>query len=181
VVWASRWLGRPLPERVAGIDLMERLLAACESLGLPVYFLGAREEVVQEFGRVCLRRFPGLTVSGMHDGYFSDDEAVARQIAASGARVLFVAMPSPRKELFVTTQAEALGEVFAMGVGGSFDVWTGLTTRAPEWMQTAGLEWLFRVAQEPRRMWRRYLFGNVRFLQLTLRERSRQKRTKVAE
>jgi N-acetylglucosaminyldiphosphoundecaprenol N-acetyl-beta-D-mannosaminyltransferase len=108
-------------------------------------------------------------ISGLHHGYFDNDEAIADQIRASGARLLFVAISSPRKELFLSKQLERIGPVFAMGVGGTFDLVAGKTRRAPRWMQDMGLEWLFRLLQEPRRMWRRYLIGNARFLWIALK------------
>lgn len=171
VVWAGRLLGVPFPERVTGIDLMFRLLALCETRGWPVYLLGATDEVLAAVqARVC-RDYPRLAIAGAHNGYFDDDAAVAQSVASSGARLLLVAMPSPRKEYFVAEQHDALGAVLAMGVGGSFDVYAGKARRAPLWMQRAGMEWLYRLSQEPGRMWRRYLVGNARFLALTARER----------
>lgn len=170
VVWAARWLGVPVPERVAGIDLMERLLELSARERWPVYFLGAREDVLRLFEAEALRRFPALVVAGKRDGYFDAEQepSIAEAVRASGARLLFVAMPSPQKERFLARHLARMGPVLAMGVGGSFDVWAGLTSRAPRWMQRAGLEWLFRFAQEPRRMWRRYLIGNFRFLWIVL-------------
>jgi len=170
IVWAGRLLGAAVPERVTGIDLMERLLASAEAHGWPVYFLGATQDVLDAFTRRVRTQFPSIRIAGAADGYFDDDAAAARDVAESGARILFVAMPSPRKEFFLAEQKHHLGHVFAMGVGGSFDVWAGLTQRAPVWMQTHGLEWFFRFAQEPRRMWKRYLVGNLVFLSLLTAE-----------
>lgn len=171
VVWAGRLLGVPFPERIAGIDLMGRLLAAAEGAGWPVYFLGARDEVLAAFEAEVRRRHPRLVVAGCRNGYFDDDAAVADTIAASGARLLFVGMPSPRKERFLFAQRERLGALFAMGVGGSFDVWAGRVRRAPRWMQRSGLEWSFRLIQEPGRLWRRYLVGNLRFAWIVAAQR----------
>lgn len=175
VVWAARFLGRPLPERVAGIDLFERLLAEAAQEGLPVYFLGARRDVVEQVATRAQQRYPGLRVAGARDGYWSSEEepGVVAGVAASGAAVLFLAVPSPRKELFLQRYAAELGVPFLMGVGGSFDVLAGRTRRAPSWAQRAGLEWLYRLGQEPRRMLRRYLVGNTAFVLLTLRARKR--------
>jgi N-acetylglucosaminyldiphosphoundecaprenol N-acetyl-beta-D-mannosaminyltransferase len=170
VVWAGGLLGVALPERVAGPDLMERLLALAEDEGYPVFFLGAKPEVLPDLGRAVLRRYPRLRVAGLHDGYFRDDAAVAEEIRRSGARLLFVGISSPRKESFVSQNLARMGPVFAMGVGGTFDIWAGRIRRAPRWMQNAGLEWLFRLIQEPQRMWTRYLVGNVKFLSLVVRE-----------
>lgn len=169
VVWAARALGVRLPERVAGIDLMGRLLALAEVEGWPVFFLGAAQPVLSTFEQVVRTRLPRLRIAGSHHGYFDDDGRVAEAIARSGARLLFVAMPSPRKEYFLADRMSSLGPVFAMGVGGSFDVWAGLIRRAPRWVQRAGLEWLYRLLQEPGRMWRRYLVGNLRFAGLVVR------------
>jgi N-acetylglucosaminyldiphosphoundecaprenol N-acetyl-beta-D-mannosaminyltransferase len=170
VVWAGRALGVPFPERVTGIDLMQELLAMSEACGWPVYVLGATSEVLDSFLAVLRDRFPSLAFAGSQHGYFDDASAVAASIASSGARVLLVGMPSPRKERFLWEHRGELGPVFAMGVGGSLDVWAGRASRAPRWMQRSGLEWLYRLLQEPRRMWRRYLIGNVRFLLLVVGE-----------
>ncbi|MDO8847171.1 MAG: WecB/TagA/CpsF family glycosyltransferase [Coriobacteriia bacterium] len=173
VVWAGRMLGLDVPERVAGIDLMWRLLAEAEEHAWPVYLLGAREEVLQGCLARILEVHPRLVVAGARNGYFDDDAAVARTIRDSGARLLFVGITSPKKEFFLAERLPEMGPVFAMGVGGSFDVIAGLTKRAPVWMQRTGLEWFYRFAQEPRRMWKRYLVGNSRFALLTLKEKRR--------
>jgi N-acetylglucosaminyldiphosphoundecaprenol N-acetyl-beta-D-mannosaminyltransferase len=174
VVWASRLLGQQVPERVAGIDLFERLLGEAAAAGLGVYLLGAHAETVGLVKTRAEARFPGLRVVGARDGYWPPEEeaAVVQEVAASGAAMLFLAVPSPRKELFLEQHGEALGVPFLMGVGGSFDVFAGRTRRAPAWMQRAGLEWFYRFAQEPRRMARRYLVGNSAFVLLTLRARN---------
>lgn len=171
IVWAGRLLGVSFPERVAGIDLMFRLFALCEARGWPVFLLGAKGEVLDVVQANLRRDYPRLVVAGAQDGYFDDDEAVGRAIGCSGARMLLVAMPSPRKEYFVAEQRAELGHVLAMGVGGSFDVYAGKVRRAPVWMQRAGLEWFHRLLQQPGGMWRRYLVGNTRFVAITLRER----------
>lgn len=177
VVWAGRLLGHAVPERVTGIDLMARLLELAESRQWPVFFLGARGDVLGQFVEIVTDRYPLLEVAGYRDGYFEDDASVAELIRRSGARMLFIGMPSPRKEYFTDEQLCRMGPVFVMGVGGTFDVWAGRTRRAPAWMQRVGLEWLYRFAQEPRRMWRRYLFGNARFLGMVASERMRHVRS----
>lgn len=168
VVWASRLLGDPLPERVAGIDLMDALLGLAESHGYRVYFLGARAEVLERAVGRLRESYPGLQVAGAQDGYFADAEApeVCEAIRASDADVLFVAMTSPRKEYFLGEYGPQLGVPFVMGVGGSIDVIAGATRRAPAAWQRLGLEWLFRLLQEPRRMFRRYAVANTRFIAL---------------
>jgi N-acetylglucosaminyldiphosphoundecaprenol N-acetyl-beta-D-mannosaminyltransferase len=171
IVLAGRCLGFDIPERVAGIDLFERLLHYAEVRRRAVFFLGATQEVIEETVRVVTGKHPKLRVVGFHNGYFWDDErTVIKKIRASGADLLFVGIASPMKERFIERWKSKLGVGFAMGVGGTFDVISGKVKRAPKWMQRAGLEWLFRVAQEPRRMWKRYLFTNSRFAWMLMRE-----------
>jgi N-acetylglucosaminyldiphosphoundecaprenol N-acetyl-beta-D-mannosaminyltransferase len=171
VVWAARLLGVRLPERVAGIDLMERLLAAADRRGYRVFVLGARAEVLETALERLRERYPRLTVAGARDGYYGDHEvaAVCEEIRAARPDILFVAMSSPRKEHFLGENGEALEVPFAMGVGGSIDVVAGLTRRAPALVQRAGLEWLYRLLQEPRRLASRYLRTNGRFAWMVLR------------
>ena len=170
VVWASKVLGAPLPARIAGIDLFERLVASAAEDGRSVYFLGARPEVVEQVVHVFRERHPGLLVAGYRDGYWDDDGEVVTAIAEAAPDYLFLGIPSPRKELWLSEHVPRLGVPFAMGVGGSFDVVAGLIGRAPDRVQRLGLEWVWRLAQEPRRMWRRYLIGNAAFVGLTARE-----------
>jgi N-acetylglucosaminyldiphosphoundecaprenol N-acetyl-beta-D-mannosaminyltransferase len=169
VVWAGRLLGLAVPERVTGIDLMEHLLERAESSGTTVYFLGATAEVLRRFLDVVKERFSDLVIAGAADGYFSDDAEAAARVARSGAQLLFVAMPSPRKEFFIAENLHLMGPLLAVGVGGSFDVWAGEVTRAPQWMRSSGLEWFYRFIQEPGRMWKRYLVGNFRFAVIVVR------------
>ncbi|MFI8965805.1 WecB/TagA/CpsF family glycosyltransferase [Streptomyces sp. NPDC053493] len=172
VVWAGRLLRRPLPERVAGIDLFTRLLREAEREGLSVYFLGARQDVLEKMLRQVAVRHPGLRVAGSRNGYFDDSEqaAVADAIADSGADMLFLGMTSPKKEIFTAGYGERSKVALVHGVGGSFDILAGITRRAPERWQRLGLEWLYRALQEPRRLGRRYLTTNVSFALMTGRE-----------
>ncbi|WP_213299566.1 WecB/TagA/CpsF family glycosyltransferase [Paraburkholderia sacchari] len=170
VVWAARMLGVDVPERVAGVDLFDDLLAMAAERGLSVFLLGATPEIVQATAEIVGRRHPRLIVAGYHHGYFWDDEpAIVEKIGASGARLLFVAITSPKKENFINRWRTQLGVDFVMGVGGTFDVVAGKVRRAPVWMQRYGLEWLYRVIQEPGRMWRRYLTTNLQFAGLLLK------------
>ena len=165
VVWASRLLGDPLPERVAGIDLMHALIAMAEREDWGVYVLGARHEVLETAVQRLRQTHPRLRLLGYRDGYFADDEGpdVAAAIRDSGAQILFVAMSSPRKEYWLGKHGPTLNVPLVMGVGGSIDVVAGVTRRAPARWQQLGMEWLYRLLQEPRRMFRRYLVTNVRF------------------
>jgi N-acetylglucosaminyldiphosphoundecaprenol N-acetyl-beta-D-mannosaminyltransferase len=173
IVWAARLLGRELPERVAGIDLMHELLAAAAQRGLRVFLLGARPEVLADATRRLVEDNPGLVIAGTHHGWFDDSEndAVVRAIRDARPDMLFVAMSSPRKEYWLSENLPKLDVPFAMGVGGALDVVAGVSRRAPRWMQRIGLEWLYRLIQEPRRLWRRYLVSNLRFTALVVRER----------
>jgi N-acetylglucosaminyldiphosphoundecaprenol N-acetyl-beta-D-mannosaminyltransferase len=172
LVWASRLLGDPLPERVAGIDLMFRLLELAQERGYRVFVLGARQEVLESAAARLAERYPRLVLAGLHHGYFADEEAaeVCEVVRAAEPQILLVAMSSPRKEYWLAEHAAELGVPFAMGVGGSIDVVAGLTKRAPSWMQRFGLEWFYRFVQEPRRLGPRYLRTNARFVGLLARE-----------
>jgi N-acetylglucosaminyldiphosphoundecaprenol N-acetyl-beta-D-mannosaminyltransferase len=178
VVWASRLLRARLPERVAGIDLFQRLLAEAERKGHSVFFLGAKPDVLEEMGRRVSHWYPGLKVAGSRDGYFTDDQApdVADEIAASGADLLFLGMTSPKKEKFVAAYGKRSGAKVVHGVGGSFDVLSGKVRRAPAAWQRVGMEWLYRVLQEPRRLGPRYITTNAAFIALVMREMVRPKR-----
>lgn len=175
VVWASRFLGFPLPERVAGIDLMQRLVKLADEEGLKIYFLGAEENVVSEVVSKYKSVYSERIIAGYRNGYFSpsEEEKVAKEIRDSGAHILFVAMTSPKKEIFLNKHKSFLNIPFVMGVGGSFDVVAGKVKRAPFWMQRWGLEWLYRVGQEPRRMWKRYLVTNSLFIVYVLKAKFR--------
>lgn len=174
VVWGARLMGIDVPERVAGIDIFVKLLHLAVERQWSVFLLGARKEVVQATAARIQQDLPRLRIAGSHHGYFWDnEEEVVDRIHASGADLLFVAITSPRKEQFIDRWRERLGVRFAMGVGGSFDVLAGKTRRAPTWMQNYGLEWLFRMAQEPKRMARRYLVTNARFAWMLARARWR--------
>jgi N-acetylglucosaminyldiphosphoundecaprenol N-acetyl-beta-D-mannosaminyltransferase len=165
VVWTARLAGLGLPERVTGVDLMVRLLEAASARGLSVYLLGARPGVVRALARRCETAWPGLTVAGFHDGYFGPQAhaAVIDDIRQAAPHLLFVGMPSPFKETWCEAHREAIGVPVMLGVGGSFDVLAGYVRRAPRPVQVAGLEWAWRLAMEPRRLWRRYLLGNTEY------------------
>lgn len=166
VLLLARRLGHRLPERVTGIDLMEALCARAAIRGWPIYLLGARPGVAQEAASHLRARYPGLHVAGTRDGYFPEEDSasVADSVRSTGARLLFVGMNTPRKEQFVETQADRAGVDFAMGVGGAFDVLAHRVRRAPVFLQGAGLEWAWRWAQEPRRLFPRYGVDGARFL-----------------
>ncbi len=165
VVWASRLLGKPLKERVTGVDLFENLMRHAAEQGWRVYLLGAREEVVSAVADTFRTRYPALRLAGYRNGYWkSEEEAdVVRQVAEARPDILFVAISSPKKEQFLGCYQAQMKVPFAMGVGGTFDVVVGKTRRAPLWMQKTGFEWFYRFLQEPRRMFRRYFVEDMYF------------------
>lgn len=165
IVWAARLVGLPVKERVSGVDLLNELLAVCAKEGYRPYFLGATREVLQQSVARVLDRYPTLQFAGMRDGYFSPEQEpeIVNGIRDSGADCLFIGMPTPRKERFLASHRDELNVPFIMGVGGSFDILSGQVQRAPVHIQTAGLEWLYRIYQEPRRMWWRYAKTNTVF------------------
>lgn len=170
IVWASKILGNPLPERVTGIDIFTELVKISAEKGYRPYFFGAKEEVVTEVVRRFKKKYPSLEVAGYRNGYFKqeDSKKIAEDIKKSGADILFVAFSSPMKEFWIKKHMEIMKVPFAMGVGGSFDVIAGKTTRAPKWMQKCGLEWFHRFIQEPRRMFKRYILGNLNYIKLII-------------
>lgn len=161
-VWAAGRQGARLPgpkgatgpERVAGIDLAQRMLELAAERGLSVFFLGAAPGVAEEAARRQMERLPSLRVVGTHHGYFSAAEEAAVVSVVRDARpdILLVAMGAPRQETLLYRHREEWGAVVGMGIGGSFDVWAGKVARAPEWTQRARVEWLYRLASDPRRL-----------------------------
>jgi N-acetylglucosaminyldiphosphoundecaprenol N-acetyl-beta-D-mannosaminyltransferase len=167
-------LGKPIKERVAGIDLMINLVEMAHQNNYKIFFFGAKEEVVKKVVEDYSKLYSKDIIAGFRNGYFRKDEepAIAKQISESGANILFVAISSPTKENFLYENKLLLKNVnFIMGVGGSFDVVAGKVKRAPKWMQASGLEWFYRFIQEPKRMWKRYLIGNSKFIYLVLKEK----------
>lgn len=172
VVWSLRASGRLIPERVTGVDLMARLLAAAGQHRLRVYFLGARREVVKELAARAQAQNPGIEVVGFRDGYFGAEDhlSIVEEIRASGAHMLFVGMPTPFKETWCELHRSRLDVPLIIGVGGSFDVLAGVIKRAPRWVQSFGMEWFWRLLMEPRKLWKRYLTTNSEFIWFAGRE-----------
>jgi N-acetylglucosaminyldiphosphoundecaprenol N-acetyl-beta-D-mannosaminyltransferase len=176
IVWAARLMGITVPERVAGVEVMEGMIRLCAAKGYRPFFLGARPDVLQKSITNIWSRFPGLELAGSRDGYFGPEEecALVAAIKSSRADCLFIGMPTPRKERFLARYRYELGVPFIMGVGGGLDVIAGRVRRAPPVVQALGLEWLFRTVQEPLRLGPRYLktnliFGAVLAMELTLK------------
>jgi N-acetylglucosaminyldiphosphoundecaprenol N-acetyl-beta-D-mannosaminyltransferase len=172
ILWGSRLLGIKAHERVAGIDLFKELLALCDRKGFKPFFLGATDSVLRKMISNVRRDFPNLQIAGWHHGYFKPEEnrGLVELVRRSGADCLFLGLPTPRKERLLAQYKDEFGVSFIMGVGGSFDVLAGAVSRAPLWMQNAGLEWFYRFYQEPRRMFWRYFSTNILFATLLVRE-----------
>lgn len=176
-VWAGRLLGREGLHHVGGITLMARLLEEAERRGWSCFFLGARPEVVSALATRLASERPALRIAGMHHGYMDDGarREVLSRLPAVRPDLLFVAMGSPRQEYLMSELPEGAARV-VLGVGGSFDVLAGLKKDAPGWARGHGLEWLYRLAQDPRRLWRRYLVTNSWFVAKVLGEGLRTRR-----
>ena len=165
---AANNLNIKLPERVAGIDLMLELCLAAASNNYSVYLLGAKQAVVEKTAEVLAEKYPGINICGIHNGYFSvdEDKEIIEEVKSSSPQIVFVGITSPRKELLIEKFRDYGATAVFVGVGGSFDVISGNIPRAPKWMQEMKLEWLFRLLQEPRRLFKRYFVGNIKFLLL---------------
>ncbi|HEU5047981.1 MAG TPA: WecB/TagA/CpsF family glycosyltransferase [Rickettsiales bacterium] len=172
VVWGARLCGHKVPERVSGVDIMENLLKLCEAKGFRPYFFGAKQEVLEQAVANIKQQYPKLQIAGYRNGYFTpqEEESIIRDIAASNADCLFIAITSPTKERLLAQYKDIINVPFLMGVGGSIDVKAGFVKRAPVWMQRIGLEWFYRLAQEPKRMFRRYWNTNVSYAFMLFKE-----------
>lgn len=178
IVWAAKKFGVPLKERVTGCDLFQELVRVASEKGYKIYLFGAKEEVVTKVKAIYEEQYPGIQIVGYRNGYFTeaDESEIVKNMAESGADMMFVAFSSPKKEYWVNKYIDQLNIPFVMGVGGSFDIVAGVTERAPKWWQDHGLEWLYRFIQEPRRMWRRYIIGNAKFVGLTYKYKFKNKK-----
>lgn len=174
-VWAGNYLGYIIPERVAGYDLYLRLLEEAAKNNIPVYFFGGKPGIAEEAAEEGKRRWPGLTVTGCRNGYFSAEEEpdIIKGINRSGAAILFAALGAPKQEKWLAKYREQLQPCLLMGIGGSFDVLAGKMQRAPKWMQDAKLEWLFRLLKQPSRFGRMLALPKFVF---AVREEKRKKK-----
>ncbi len=166
IVWASRLLCRPLPERVSGVDLIDEIAKKSADGDFKIYLLGAKSKVIEAAVAKLRKKYPGVNICGYSNGYFSKEEIPQRvaTIRESGAHVLFIGMGVPLQEFFLDDNWPQLGVNLAVGVGGSFEIFAGTKKRAPIWMQNTGLEWFYRLLQEPRRLWKRYFITNGQFI-----------------
>jgi exopolysaccharide biosynthesis WecB/TagA/CpsF family protein len=173
VMIAARLNRAPLPANLNGSDFNPRILERAAARGWPVYLLGGRPGVADRVAERWTRELDGLRVAGTSDGYFPSTRSadVAASIKSSGAGVVMVAMGNPLQERWIAEHLPATGARLGIGVGAFFDFSAGVVPRAPAWMNRAGIEWVYRLYQEPRRMWRRYVVGNPLFLARVARER----------
>ena len=170
LVLGARLLGHKVHERVAGIDLFFELIKLSEKKNYSIFLLGSENDVIKKTVEKLHKSYPNLKIAGYNHGFFWENEiSIVEKISKSSAQLLFVAITSPKKENFINKWKEKLGVTFVMGVGGTFDIVAGKIKRAPMWMQKYGLEWLFRIIQEPRRMWKRYLVTNTKFAYMLIK------------
>ena len=173
VVWALKFLGYKHVEKASCPDIFDRLMMLAAEKGYRPFFLGTTPEILDTAIRNLKNEYPTLEMAGSHHGYFNEENAeeIAKLIKESKADMLFLGISSPKKELFSDRYSAYMQVPYIFGVGGVFDILANVTKRAPRWMQNSGLEWLYRFMQEPRRMWRRYLIGNVQFVWIVINEK----------
>jgi N-acetylglucosaminyldiphosphoundecaprenol N-acetyl-beta-D-mannosaminyltransferase len=170
LVWTCHRLGGLKIPRIAGVDLIEQLCRNGAPSGLSVFLLGGRPDAANKTACNLVRRYPGLTIAGVScpDWGFEKSaktlDPVLEHIARTRPHVLFAGLGAPKQELLIDEHIRPLNVPIAIGIGGSFEILSGSVERAPQWMQSSGLEWTFRLRQEPGRLWKRYLLGNAEFL-----------------
>lgn len=173
IVWALRFLGYKIPERVPCPDLADEVLLLAEKKNYAVFLFGTTEKNLLLSIQNLKMQFPYLNIAGFRNGYYlsEEEETIVSQINKAKPDILLLGMPSPKKELFVERYRSELQVKYILGVGGFLDILAGEVKRAPDWIQYIGLEWFYRFAQEPQRMWKRYLLGNPKFVYLVLKEK----------
>jgi len=169
VVWAAQLLRRPV-QRVPGIDLLYACLQLAAQAGRRCFFLGAKPETLARAIEVAESMFPDLKIRGSHHGYFSDSAPVLAEIERARPQFIFVGMGSPRQEKWIAENLGKISPAIILPVGGSFEVLAGERSRAPKLVQRMGMEWMWRMLQDPRRLWKRYLIEDLPFLGMLLRE-----------
>jgi len=163
---AGKILGQPVRDNVNGTDLFPRMCQSLANQGRSIYLLGGQPGIAEAAAAWAKSRFPGLVIAGIQHGYFkqSENAAVFENIRSSQPDVLLVGLGAPRQEAWINAHMQDTGATVAIGVGGLFDYYSGNIPRAPLWMRKSGLEWVFRLTQEPARLWKRYLIGNFTFM-----------------
>ncbi len=173
IALAARMQGDPFPANLNGSDFNPQILGLSAERGWPVYFLGARPGVAERAADAMKQRYPALQVVGCRQGYWPPEEVdeVVEGIRATGAAVIMAALGNPLQEKWLDQHLPATGARLGVGVGAFFDFMAGAVPRAPAWMNRWGIEWVFRLVQEPSRLWKRYVLGNPLFLARVVRER----------
>lgn len=182
LLWAAKFLGIPLKEKVSGSDLLPRLCAVAVDKGYRVFFLGGREGAARKTAEVLKARHPGLQVAGYYAPPFgfekdeAENEKVVRMIKEAKPDILFVGLGAPKQEKWIFRYKDEYRVPVSVGIGGSFELIAGVVKRAPVWMQRAGLEWFWRLMMEPRRLWRRYIIEDLVFFWLVWEQKLRRRR-----
>jgi N-acetylglucosaminyldiphosphoundecaprenol N-acetyl-beta-D-mannosaminyltransferase len=172
IVWASRFLGRPINGRVTGLDLLPEFSKISAEKGFTFFFLGAKEGVAETLRIALTKKFPNLKVVGIYSPPFAEefskeeDEKIVRMVNSVKPNVLWVSLTAPKQDFWIQKNFDRLDVNIALGIGGAFEVTAGIIARAPKWMQKNGLEWLFRFLQEPKRLFRRYFIEAPVFIPL---------------
>lgn len=177
IYWGAGMVRKPLKNYVCGIELLKASLPWAAKKGHRIYFLGARQATIDALKLKLSEDFPNLMVAGAHNGYFQSDQEqndVIWEIKVSQPDILFVAMGSPRQEYWIEENLHKVEVPIAMGVGGSFDVIAGIKSDTPNWARGHGIEWLYRLSQDPKSYWKRYLITNPWFVWQVVKERARQ-------
>lgn len=169
-VLSAKLLGTPVKEKIAGIEVMEEIIKFCEDKSRSIYLLGAKQEILDQCIINLKNKYPKLNIVGSHNGYFNmeDCDSVLDDIKSKQPYCIFVAMGAPRQEIFITKYMHSLPCTIFMGVGGSFDIFSGNLKRAPKWMIKFGIEWLYRVAKEPWRLKR--LSSIPKFIRIAVKD-----------
>jgi N-acetylglucosaminyldiphosphoundecaprenol N-acetyl-beta-D-mannosaminyltransferase len=175
VVWASRTKSSPIPGRIAGPDLMWLFAQRCAKRGFSLFLLGGKDEQLPLLKSNLEKANPGIKINGMYSPPFGEwsqeeNEHIVEMINASKADVLLLGVTTPKQDIWIGRHRDRLHAHVAIGFGAAFDFHSGLKKRAPRWVQRVGMEWFFRFLQEPERMWRRYLFSNLIFTYLTVKD-----------
>jgi exopolysaccharide biosynthesis WecB/TagA/CpsF family protein len=176
LVWLSRLLGTPLPERVTGADMVPLIAERAARDHVKLYFLGGKEEYTRSAAEILTKRYPGLEIAGIDTPFVrldapdaeQTDREICRKINESGASILLIGFGNPKQEIWVERNRANLKCGIAVGIGGTFNFIAGAVKRAPDWMRHSGTEWIFRIIQEPGRLWKRYGFGLLVFNTMAL-------------
>jgi N-acetylglucosaminyldiphosphoundecaprenol N-acetyl-beta-D-mannosaminyltransferase len=186
IVWACNRYGKITVPRIAGVDLIEKVCLRGAASGLRIFLLGGRPNSAAKTAAILKERYKGIQIAGVCCPPFGFEKGietlhtVLEQIAAAEPHIIFVGLGAPKQELFIEDHIRKLKVPIAIGIGGSFEMIAGDISRAPVWMQSAGLEWAYRLSQEPRRLWKRYLVGNTQFIASVVKWRYRELRERAA-